>query len=87
MARRGGASQVVDFVDLQQNRLCDVVADQLEVRAVEQMGDVRLLAGEKIVQADDVMPSLQQPFAEVGAEKTGPAGNENSLIVATCLTP
>ena len=56
VAGRGGAGEVVDLVDFQQDRLRDVVPDQLEIRPVEQMGDVRLLAGEKIVEADHVVP-------------------------------
>ena len=77
MARRGGTGQIVDLVDLQEDRQRNVVADQLEVGAAEQVGDVRLLAGEEVVQADDVVPALEQPLAEMGAEKAGPAGDQN----------
>ena len=75
--RRTG--EIVDFVDFQPDRQGDVVADQFEVRPRQEMYDVRLLAGEEIVQADDVVPVGDQPFAEVRAEKPGPAGDQNSL--------
>ena len=45
----------------------------------QQMLDVRLLAGEEIVQADHVVTVIDQSFAEVGAEETGAAGHEDSL--------
>ena len=38
-----------------------------------------LLAGEEVVQADHVVPLLDQPLAEVRAEKAGPAGHQNSF--------
>ena len=43
----------------------DIMAHQLEVRVVEQMGDVVLGAGVKDVQAEDVVALIQQPFTEV----------------------
>ena len=52
---------------------------QIEIRPAEQVGDVRLLAGEEIIEADHVVPLLHQPLAEVRAEKTGPAGDQNAF--------
>ena len=78
VARRGGAGQVVDLVDFQEDRQRDVVADQFEVRLAQQVGDVRLLAGEEVVQADHVVAFVDQPLAEVRAEKAGPAGDQNA---------
>ncbi len=57
-----------------------VVPEQLEIRPIEQMDDVRLLAREEVVEADDVVPFRDQPFAEVGAEKAGAAGDKNPLL-------
>jgi len=56
-----------------------IVADQLEIRFGEQVRDVRLLAGEEIVQADDVMPLGHKTIAQVRSDKTGAAGHEYSL--------
>ena len=78
VARRGGAGEVVDLIDFQPDRLRDVVPDQLEVRPAEQVRDVRLLAGEEIVEADDVVPLVDEPFAQVRAEKARAAGDENA---------
>jgi len=43
------------------------VPQQLEIRIVEVMANVRLRAGKEVVDAEDVMPRLQQPVAQVGA--------------------
>ena len=52
---------------------------QLEIRPVEQMRDVGLLAGEEIVEADDVVSLLDQPLAQMRAQKAGPAGHQNAF--------
>ena len=75
---RGGAGQVVDLVDLEEERLGDVVPDKLELVVVEQMLDVLSPAGEEVVQADDVMAVRKKPLAEVGADEAGAAGDENA---------
>jgi hypothetical protein len=43
------------------------------------MDHVRLLAREEIVEADHVVPQLDQSLAEMGTEKPGSAGHENPL--------
>ena len=65
VAWSGGAGQVVDFIDFQEDRQRHVVTDQLEVGTVQQVRDIRLLAGEEVVQADYVVAAFDQPFAEV----------------------
>jgi hypothetical protein len=79
VARGGRAGEVVDLVHLQPERMDDVVADELEVRLLEQVGDVRLLTGEEVVDADHVVPLGHEPLTEVAAEEAGPAGDENSF--------
>ena len=79
MAGGGGTGQVVDFVHFEEDRQRDVVADQLEVWTVQQVTDVRLLAGEEVVQAEDVVSLFDQALAEVRAEEPGPAGHQNSF--------
>lgn len=79
MARGGWAGHVVDLVHLQKNRRRDVVPDQFEVGTAEQVRDVGLLAGKKIIQADHVMTGIYQAFADVGPKKTSTASNKNAL--------
>ena len=35
--------------------------------------------GEKIIETDHVVASVDQPLAQMGAEKPGPAGNQNAF--------
>jgi hypothetical protein len=55
------------------------VADQFKVGAPQQAGNVGLLAGEKVVQTDDVVSLFDQTLTNVGAQKTSSAGYKNSL--------
>ena len=77
MARGGRTRQIVNLVDLQKDRQRHVVTNQLEVGPVEQMHEVRFLAGEEVVEADDVVLLFDQPFAQVRAEKTGATSYQN----------
>src|SRR5579862_2862669 len=77
--RRGRAGEVVDLVHLDIEREAHVVAQRLEIRIVEEGGDVVLAAGEVVVDAEHVVPGGDQLLAEMGAEEPGPAGDENAL--------
>jgi hypothetical protein len=78
---RGGAGQVVDLVHLEVERMGHVVADQFEVGLIEQVVDVGLLAGEEVVEADDVVALLDESIAQVRAEEPGAAGDENTFTI------
>jgi len=69
MAWRGGAGEVVDFVDFQKQRLDDVVPQELEIRTFQQMGDVGFLAGEKVIGADDIVALIDQALAQMRTQK------------------
>ena len=56
------------------------MAQQLEMRVVEQMHDVLFGPGEIVVQADDVATLGEQAFAQVRTEKAGAAGDENTFF-------
>ena len=79
MDGRGRAGQVVDLVHLHVEGEGDVVAHQLEVGVVEQVGDVVLGAGEEVIDADDVMAVGEEAFAEVTAQEAGAAGDEDAF--------
>ena len=53
--------------------------DELKIRFAQQMHDVGLLAGEKIVDADDIVPLLNQSIAQMRPDKTSPASHDNAL--------
>jgi len=64
---------------LQKNRLHHVVANQFEILLPQEMLDVALLAGKKVVQADDVVPLSDEAIAQVRAQKTSSARNQNAF--------
>ena len=70
---------MVDLVDLEQELLDDVVADELEVGPAEQVRDVVLGAREEVVEADDVVAALDEEGAEVGADEAGPARDDDAV--------
>ena len=63
MHRRRGAGEAENAIDFEQDWLDDVVADELEIAVAEQVHDVGALAAEKIVEADDFVPVLEQALA------------------------
>jgi len=55
------------------------VAHQLEMRIAEAGGDIVLVAGEVVVDAQHVVACRQQALAEMRAEKAGAAGHQDPL--------
>ena len=55
------------------------MAHELEARVVVQVIDVALGTGEEVVEADNLMPLLQQAVAEMRAKETGASGNEDAF--------
>jgi hypothetical protein len=70
---------MVDVVDLDEQGVDDVVADELEVGVREEMPDVVLRPGEEVVDADDVRPLRDEPVREVASEETRAARDEDAL--------
>jgi hypothetical protein len=56
------------------------VADELETLATHERGDVALGAGEEVVDTDEIGTALQQTVAQMGTEKAGSPGDEDSLF-------
>ncbi len=63
MARGGGASQVVDLVDFQKDRQRHVVPNQFKIGFAQQMSHIGFLAGEEVIQTDNVMAFRDQALA------------------------
>jgi hypothetical protein len=78
MDRRGRAGQVVDLVHRNEDRVVHVVVHELEVRVIQQVGDVVLAAGEQVVQADHAVAARDQPVAQVRADEPGSAGDQDA---------
>ena len=52
------------------------MSHQLEVGVVQQVHDVVFGAGEKVIQADDIVAIVQQALAQMLAEETGTSGDQ-----------
>ncbi len=61
------------------DRLRDVVQDEVEVAASEQVLDVLRLAGDQIVDRDDRHPLGEETFAQMRSEEAGAAGDQSPL--------
>ena len=79
MNGRCRTGEVVDLIHFQVDGVDDVVTDAFKVRISQEMADVVLAAGEEVVEAQDLLPLGEQPFAEMRTEKAGAAGDENPL--------
>lgn len=78
MRRGGRAGEVVDAVNLSLEGVNDIVTEELETRVAEEVSDVGFAPGKEVVHAKDIMTFIEKAFAEMGAEETGPAGDEYS---------
>uniref|UniRef100_A0A0A9DQA8 Uncharacterized protein n=1 Tax=Arundo donax TaxID=35708 RepID=A0A0A9DQA8_ARUDO len=76
--RRRRAREVVDPVDLEEDGLNDVVAEQLEPGVPEGVRDVLLPPGEEVVDHDHAIPLLQEPVHEVAAHEPGPTRHDDA---------
>jgi len=77
MNRTGRASQVIDPVDFEENGIDDIVPDKLEAVVIQQVLNIPLMAGEKVVQANYFVALLNKPATEMGAQEAGPTCDQN----------
>jgi hypothetical protein len=78
MDRRGGTREVVDLVNLEQDRFSHIVPDELKSVVVQQVKDVFLSPGKKIVKTNNFVAFVQKSFAKMRSDKSGTAGDKNS---------
>lgn len=71
MDGRSRTCQIIDFIHLNVQRVCDVMAKELEIRVIHEVQDITLGARVEIVDAEDVITILQQPFTKVRTQKAG----------------
>ena len=71
-----GTGQIVDLVYLDIQRKRDVVADELKTRMCEPVLNVALGTCKKVIEADNLITSLEQAIDEVRSQKTSATGNE-----------
>ncbi len=80
MDGRGRTGQVIDLVDLDIERKGDVMPEQLEIGPFQQVADILLGSGKKVIQAEDIVLVVYQAVAKMGTQKAGSAGNQNPFL-------
>jgi hypothetical protein len=60
MHRRRRAREIEDAVHFEQDRLDDIVADEFEIAAANQMSDIGALAAEEVIEANYVVTIVEQ---------------------------
>src|SRR6266702_7217244 len=78
--RTGGARQVKYLVDFQIERESDVVPDDFEPGRTQQSRQVFLVACVEVVDAQDLMSSVNHSFAQVPTQKAGTTRYQNPLL-------
>jgi hypothetical protein len=80
MRRTCGTGEIKDSIDFGIIGKGYIVADKFEIRISDKVGDVSLLSGKEIVQADDIVFILNKPFTEVAAEEARSTGYEGARV-------
>lgn len=75
MHGRSRAGQIIDLMDglINVERVNDVVFDEFEIGIAFKMGYIFFTSGEKIVNTNNAIPLLEQPFAQMTPNKPRPA--------------
>ena len=73
---------MVDLIDFEQERLDDVVSDELEPWVTEMVHHVLFPSGEEVIDHDHAIASLHQTVHQVGPNETGPAGHHDPQTLA-----
>ncbi len=78
--RRGGAGEVVNDLErpLDAERFDDIVLDEPELWPGLQIVDVGQLSGREVIDADDLVPVVEQAFTQVISDEPGTAGHKQS---------
>src|SRR5580704_3427516 len=66
--------------DIEENEFRHILLDEFKIRIAPEMGDVVHRAGDKIVNADDLVPAGKQEVRQVRAEESGSAGDDGSWL-------
>ena len=75
------ACEVVDFINLDEDRKGYVMSQELEIRFAKQMPYIVLGACEEVVDAQNIVACREQLFAQVGSEESGTTGYCNPFSV------
>lgn len=80
MHRACGARQVIDLVNLQKDGLDNIVPDQLKVGFVEQVRNILLASREHVINANNMVASLDLYVQEEGPVRMRAVSSENCAV-------
>jgi hypothetical protein len=67
IVRGGGwAREIVDLINLELERVTHIMPDELKTGVPDEVLDVALSAGEKVIEAENFVSFIEKAFAEVG---------------------
>ena len=80
--RRGRRGEVQNVIQLagHEHKFAHVGMMELKIFLAKQMLNILERTRNQVVHGDDVVALFQEPVAEVRAQKTGPAGNEDAFF-------
>jgi len=67
---------MVNLINLKQQRLDDIVTNQLEVRIRSQFLNILTTTGHEIIDTDNIISVREQSPAKVRTDKTGPTSEK-----------
>lgn len=77
MNRRCRASQVVDLIDLQQNRLHNIMSNELKPRILKMVDNVLLPPREEVIDHDHIITPGDELIHEMAPHESRPAGDDD----------
>lgn len=75
------AGEMVDLVHFDDERLDDVVTDELKIGMPDPLGEVVLLAGEKVVEDEHFVTHEHEAIHQMRADEAGASRNENPFLL------
>jgi hypothetical protein len=69
MNRRGWTCQVIDLIHFSEERLNYIVANEFEIWITNEMPNVVFTPRKQIIQAQDVVPLIQQVITEMASNE------------------
>jgi hypothetical protein len=77
---RRRASEIINLIDLDEERVGDVVTEKLEPLVVEQMLDITTGASKEVVDAENLETSLKELLGKMRPEKARTAGDQDPSL-------
>jgi hypothetical protein len=77
---RSGTGEIVNLVGFHVQGKTYIMADHFEIRVPEKMSDVSPSSRIEVINTDNFVTLFQKPIAEMGPQKAGSPGDENSFL-------